>query len=230
MHTGLYNRNRKARNTAVVDYGELLDDGLAELELEQQLGDDQMLMAYVTELMNWNRVYNLTSVRKPADIVTRHVLDSLTLLPYLHGDRILDIGTGAGLPGIPLAIACPEKQFVLLDSSSKKLRFVRQTLGILGLDNVTLEDARIEEYQPERLFDTITCRAFSDLPDFYRYAAHLCADGGKMLAMKGVYPMTEVECLEDKTLIDEIVALKVPGLDAERHLVIMHAGKDQQAN
>jgi len=230
MHTGLYNRNRKARNTAVVDYGELLDDGLAELDLEQQLGDDQMLMAYVTELMNWNRVYNLTSVRKPADIVTRHVLDSLTLLPHLHGDRILDIGTGAGLPGIPLAIACPEKQFVLLDSSSKKLRFVRQTLGILGLDNVTLEDARIEEYQPERLFDTITCRAFSDLPDFYRYAAHLCADGGKMLAMKGVYPMTEVECLEDKTLIDEIVALKVPGLDAERHLVIMHAGKDQQAN
>ncbi len=230
MHTGLYNRNRKGRNTSVVDYGELLDDGLAELELEQQLGDDQMLMAYVTELMNWNRVYNLTSVRKPADIVTRHVLDSLTLLPYLHGDRILDIGTGAGLPGIPLAIACPEKQFVLLDSSSKKLRFVRQTLGILGLDNVTLEDARIEEYQPERLFDTITCRAFSDLPDFYRYAAHLCADGGKMLAMKGVYPMTEVECLEDKTLIDDIVALKVPGLDAERHLVIMHAGKDQQAN
>ena len=230
MHTGLYNRNRKARNTAVVDYGELLDEGLAELDLEQQLGDDQMLMAYVTELMNWNRVYNLTSVRKPADIVTRHVLDSLTLLPYLHGDRILDIGTGAGLPGIPLAIACPEKQFVLLDSSSKKLRFVRQTLGILGLDNVTLEDARIEEYQPERLFDTITCRAFSDLPDFYRYAAHLCADGGKMLAMKGVYPMTEVECLEDKTLIDDIVALKVPGLDAERHLVIMHAGKDQQAN
>ncbi len=229
MHTGLYNRNRKARNTSVVDYGALLDEGLAELGLAQRLGDDQMLMAYVTELMNWNRVYNLTSVRKPADIVTRHVLDSLTILPHLHGDYILDIGTGAGLPGIPLAIACPEKEFVLLDSSSKKLRFVQQTLGILGLDNVTLEDARIEEYQPEHLFDTITCRAFSDLPDFYRYAARLCADGGRMLAMKGVYPMTEVECLEDKTLIDDIVALKVPGLDAERHLVIMHAGDDQQA-
>jgi 16S rRNA (guanine527-N7)-methyltransferase len=229
MHTGLYNRNRKARNNSVVDYGELLDEGLAELGLEQRLGDDQMLMAYVAELMNWNRVYNLTSVRKPADIVTRHVLDSLSILPYLHGDRILDIGTGAGLPGIPLAIACPEKEFVLLDSSSKKLRFVQQTLGILGLENVTLEGARIEEYRPQQLFDTITCRAFSDLPDFYRYAARLCADGGKMLAMKGVYPMTEVECLEDKSLIDDIVALKVPGLDAERHLAIMHAGKDQQA-
>lgn len=229
MHTGLYNRNRKARNTSAVDYGALLDDGLAELGLEQHLGDDQLLMDYVAELMNWNRVYNLTSVRKPADIVTRHVLDSLTILPHLHGDRILDIGTGAGLPGIPLAIACPEKEFVLLDSSSKKLRFVQQTLGILGLDNVTLADARVEEYQPESLFDTITCRAFSDLPDFYRYATRLCAADGRMLAMKGVYPMTEVECLEDKTLIDEIVALKVPGLDAERHLVIMHAGDDQQA-
>ena len=229
MHTGLYNRNRKARNTAVIDYGVLLDDGLAELGLEQRLGDDQMLMAYVTELMNWNRVYNLTSVRKPADIVTRHVLDSLTVLPHLHGDGILDIGTGAGLPGIPLAIACPEREFVLLDSSNKKLRFVRQTLGILGLDNVTLEDARIEEFQPERLFDSITCRAFSDLPDFYRFAARLCAEGGRMLAMKGVYPMTEVECLKDKAVIDDIVALKVPGLDAERHLVIMHAADDQQA-
>lgn len=230
MHTGLYNRNRKARNTSAVDYGALLDNGLAELGLEQQLGDDQKLMDYVAELMNWNRVYNLTSVRKPADIVTRHVLDSLTILPHLHGDRILDIGTGAGLPGIPLAIACPEKEFVLLDSSSKKLRFVQQTLGILGLDNVKLENARVEEYQPESLFDTITCRAFSDLPDFYRYAARLCSVGGRMLAMKGVYPMTEVECLEDKALIDEIVALKVPGLDAERHLVIMQAGDDQQAD
>lgn len=230
MHTGLYNRNRKTRNTSVVDHGALLDEGLAELGLEQRLGDDQLLMAYVTELMNWNRVYNLTSVRKPADIVTRHVLDSLTILPHLRGDRILDIGTGAGLPGIPLAIACPEREFVLLDSSSKKLRFVRQTLGILQLDNVTLEDARIEEYQPERLFDTITCRAFSDLPDFYRYAARLCAADGRMLAMKGVYPMTEVECLQDKEIIDEIVALKVPGLDAERHLVIMQSREDHQVS
>lgn len=223
MHTGLYNRNRKGRNNNFVDPAELLDDGLCELELEERLGGDELLMKYVTELMNWNRVYNLTSVRKPTDIVSRHILDSLTILPHLHGDRILDIGTGAGLPGIPLAIACPERDFVLLDSSSKKLRFVRQTLGILNLDNVMLEDSRVEEYQPEKLFDTVICRAFSDLPDFYRYAARLCNAGGKMLAMKGVYPMTEVECLDDKAVIDEVVTLKVPGLDAERHLVIMHA-------
>jgi 16S rRNA (guanine527-N7)-methyltransferase len=223
MHTGLYNRNRKGRNNNFVDPAELLEDGLYELELEERLGGDGLLMEYVTELMNWNRVYNLTSVRKPTDIVTRHILDSLTILPHLNGERILDIGTGAGLPGIPLAIACPEREFVLLDSSSKKLRFVQQTLGILNLDNVTLEDSRVEEYQPEALFDTVISRAFSDLPDFYRYAARLCNEGGKMLAMKGVYPMTEVECLEDKSVIDDVVTLKVPGLDAERHLVIMHA-------
>jgi len=174
MHTGLYNRNRKGRNNHFVDPAALLEDGLAELELDERLGGDDLLMEYVTELMNWNRIYNLTSVRKPTDIVTRHILDSLTILPHLHWERILDIGTGAGLPGIPLAIACPEREFVLLDSSSKKLRFVQQTLGILKLDNVTLEDCRVEEYQPDVRFDTVICRAFSDLPDFYRYAARLC--------------------------------------------------------
>ena len=230
MHTGLYNRNRKGRSNNFVDPAELLEDGIYELELEERLGGDELLMEYVTELMNWNRVYNLTSVRKPTDIVTRHILDSLTILPYLHGERILDIGTGAGLPGIPLAIACPERDFVLLDSSSKKLRFVQQTLGILNLDNVTLEDSRVEEFQPEALFDTVICRAFSDLPDFYRYAARLCNEGGRMLAMKGVYPMTEVECLDDKSVIDDVVSLKVPGLDAERHLVIMHAAESSQGD
>lgn len=222
MYTGLYNRNRKGRKNSFVDPGDLLEDGILELGLEERLGGDELLMMFVTELMNWNRVYNLTSVRKPTDIVTRHILDSLSIMDHLHGDRILDVGTGAGLPGIPLAIACPEREFVLLDSSSKKLRFVQQTLGILKLDNVTLENARVDEYRPEKLFDTIVCRAFSDLPDFYRNTSHLCNSGGCMLAMKGVYPMTEVESLEDKSVISDVVSLKVPGLDAERHLVKMH--------
>ena len=222
MYTGLYNRKRKGRKSSFVDPGELLEDGILELGLEERLGGDNLLMEFVTELMNWNRVYNLTSVRKPTDIITRHILDSLTILDYLHGDRILDIGTGAGLPGIPLAIACPEREFVLLDSSSKKLRFVQQTLGVLKLDNVTLKNIRVDEYRTDNPFDTVVCRAFSDLPDFHRFASPLCNTGGRMLAMKGVYPMTEVESLEDKSVISDVISLKVPGLDAERHLVIMN--------
>jgi len=223
MHTGLYNRNRKGRNNEYEDPAVLLEQGLCELGLEERLADDSLLIDYVTELMNWNRVYNLTSVRKPGDIITRHILDSLSILPSLTGNRILDIGTGAGLPGIPLAIACPEREFVLMDSSSKKLRFVQQTLGILLLENVSLENTRVEDYQPEVRFDTIVCRAFSDLHDFHRHAARLCSDTGRLLAMKGVYPMTEIECLEDKDIIEEVITLKVPGLDAERHLVSMLA-------
>ncbi len=221
MYTGLYNRNRKGRNNHFVDPSELLEDGILELGLEERLGGDELLMEYVTELMNWNRIYNLTSVRKPTDIITRHILDSLSIIEHLSGDRVLDVGTGAGLPGIPLAIACPEREFVLLDSSSKKLRFVQQTLGILKLDNVRLENVRVDDYRPETLFDTTICRAFSDLPDYYRYAEPLCNRDGSMLAMKGVYPMTELECLEDIGVSAEVVALKVPGLDAERHVVCM---------
>lgn len=202
---------------------DLLEDGLYELGLDEQLAGDDRLMEFITELMNWNRIYNLTSVRKPTEIVTRHILDSLTVLPYLHGRRVLDIGTGAGLPGIPLAVAAPEREFTLLDSSSKKLRFVQQTLAIITLDNVTLENRRIEDYQPEERFDTIICRAFSDLQELHRHASRLTAQDGRILAMKGVYPMTEIECLEDKDVVDEVIPLKVPGMDAQRHLVCMHA-------
>lgn len=220
----MYNRTYrgKSQQGKFVNPEDLLEDGLYALGLEERLAGDDRLMEFITELMNWNRIYNLTSVRKPTEIVTRHILDSLSVLPYLKGERILDVGTGAGLPGIPLAIACPEREFVLLDSSSKKLRFIQQTLGILNLDNVVLEHARIEDYQPETLFDTVICRAFSDLHDLCRHAARLCVAEGRLLAMKGVYPMTEIECLEDKSVIDDVVSLDVPGLDAERHVVVMH--------
>ncbi|MDH3899559.1 MAG: 16S rRNA (guanine(527)-N(7))-methyltransferase RsmG [Gammaproteobacteria bacterium] len=220
----MYNRTyrSKSQHGKFVSPEDLLEEGLYGLGLEEELTGDDRLMEYITELMNWNRVYNLTSVRRPAEIVTRHILDSLSVIPHLNGDRILDIGTGAGLPGIPLAIACPEREFVLLDSSSKKLRFVQQTLGILELDNVTLEHTRIEDYRPDELFTTVICRAFSDLGDMYQYAKHVCAPDGRMLAMKGVYPMAEIEGLENKDVIDDVVSLSVPGLDADRHLVLMN--------
>jgi 16S rRNA (guanine527-N7)-methyltransferase len=202
---------------------DLLEDGIYDLGLEERLAGDSRLMEYITELMNWNRVYNLTSVRKPAEIVTRHILDSLSILPYLEGRRVLDIGTGAGLPGIPLAIACPEREFVLLDSSSKKLRFVQQTLAILKLDNVSIERARIEDYRPQERFDSVVCRAFSELRELYRHTARLCTGAGRVLAMKGIYPVAEIEALEDRNVIEQVVSLTVPGLEAERHLVCMLA-------
>jgi 16S rRNA (guanine527-N7)-methyltransferase len=221
----MYNRRftTRGRQEKFVQPEDLLEDGIYELGLEERLAGDDRLMEYITELMNWNRIYNLTSVRKPTEIVTRHILDSLSILPYLAGTRILDIGTGAGLPGIPLAIACPEREFVLLDSSSKKLRFVQQTLAILKLDNVTLEHRRVEDYQPQERFDSVMCRAFSELREIYRHAARLCNQGGRVLAMKGIYPVAEIESLDDRQVIEQVVPLTVPGLDAERHLVCMQA-------
>ncbi|NNG12441.1 MAG: 16S rRNA (guanine(527)-N(7))-methyltransferase RsmG [Halobacteria archaeon] len=217
------------RHGRSADPEELLAKGLRELGLEDALAGDDRLMVYISELMNWNRVYNLTSVRRPAEIVTRHILDSLSIIPYLVGKRVLDIGTGAGLPGIPLAVASPELDFYLLDSSSKKLRFVQQIVATLDLDNVVLEHARVESYQPDEQFDTVICRAFSDLHDLYRHTARLCTPESRILAMKGVYPMTEIEGLEDKSVIEDVFTIHVPGLDAERHLVCMnmaaeHAG------
>jgi len=219
----MYNRRftNRGRQEKFVQPEDLLEDGIYELGLEERLAGDDRLMEFITELMNWNRIYNLTSVRKPTEIVTRHILDSLSILPYLEGRRVLDIGTGAGLPGIPLAIACPEREFVLLDSSSKKLRFVQQTLAILKLDNVTLEHRRIEDYQPQERFDSVICRAFSELREIYRHAARLCNRSGRILAMKGIYPVAEIESLDDRKVIEQVVPLTIPGLDAERHLVCM---------
>jgi len=225
----MYNRTYRGKSQQgnFVNPEDLLEDGLYELGLDEELAGDDRLMEYITELMNWNRIYNLTSVRKPTEIVPRHILDSLSVIPHLKGNRILDIGTGAGLPGIPLAIACPEREFVLLDSSSKKLRFIQQTLTILDLDNVSLEHTRIEDYRPDSLFDTVICRAFSDLRDLYQHAMRLCVADGRMLAMKGIYPMAEIESLENKDVIDDVVSLHVPGLDADRHLVLMHPTTNQ---
>lgn len=179
------------------------------------------LLHYIALLAKWNRVYNLTSVRKPQDMLTRHILDSLVVLPHIKGPRLLDVGTGAGLPGMVLAIAKPDWHVVLLDSSGKKLRFVRQAVTELGLDNASVEHHRIEDYRPDTAFDTIISRAFSSLDEMYKHCARLCAAEGRLFAMKGVYPLAEIEALEHPELVIASHALTVPGLDAQRHLVQM---------
>ena len=160
-------------------------------------------------------------------MVTRHLLDSLVILPYLHGNKILDVGTGAGLPGIPLAIAAPEKEFVLLDSNSKKTRFVNQVVSELGLENVSVVHSRIEQFQNADGFDTITARAFATLDDLIHQSEHLCvadASGEKKchyLIMKGAYPVAEIDNMPAGYEITQSLALQVPDLDAERHILIV---------
>lgn len=193
--------------------------GLAQAGLTLDVRARRLLLDYIALLVKWNRVYNLTSVRKPQDMLTRHILDSLVVLPFVQGPRVLDVGTGAGLPGMVLAIARPDWQLVLLDSSGKKLRFVRQAAADLGLSNVQVENVRIEDYRPARPFDSIISRAFSSLDDMYRHCAPLCAPSGRILAMKGIYPLAEVEALSDPALVAAAHRLTVPGMDAQRHLI-----------
>ncbi len=183
--------------------------------------DRQRLLVFVRLLAKWNAAYNLTAVRDPEEMVTRHLLDSLVLLPYLHGSRVLDIGTGPGLPGIPLAVARPDCAFTLLDANAKKTRFVTQAVGELGLKNVDVVQERVENYRPEQKFDTLVARAFSSIADMLKSAQHLCAPGGRFLAMKGVYPEQELAAIPADYAVSEVAALKVPGLDAARHLAII---------
>ena len=197
----------------------MLARGLAESGLQLEAAARAKLLEYVALLVKWNRVYNLTSVRKPQDMLTRHILDSLVVLPHVKGPRVLDVGTGAGLPGLVLAIARPDWHVVLLDSSNKKLRFVRQAIADLGLGNASVEHVRIEDYYPDKPFDTLISRAFSSLDEMHKHCARLCAKEGRILAMKGIYPLAEIEALPDRDVVVAAHALKVPGLDAQRHLL-----------
>ena len=198
-----------------------LEQGLITLGAPLAAGDLQKLLAFVRLLAKWNAAYNLTAVREPEEMVTRHVLDSLAVLPYLQGARVLDIGTGAGLPGLPLAVARPDVAFTLLDANAKKTRFVIQAVGELGLKNVEVVQTRVENYRPVEKFDTLVVRAFSGMAEMLENARHLCAPGGRFLAMKGVYPEQEIAAIPADFAVHEAVTLRVPGLDAARHLVII---------
>ncbi len=200
---------------------ERLAAGIAALGLEVSAAQQEKLLRYVALLAKWNQAFNLTSVRDPAEMITRHVLDSLAVGPYLHGSLVLDVGTGAGLPGIPLAILYPDRQFMLLDSNGKKIRFVRQAVMELGLENVEAEQARVEAFQPFERFDVITARAFAELPEILAMTSRLLAPGGCLLALKGRYPAEELAKLAQEAFTVEVLAVEVPGLEAERHLVLL---------
>lgn len=199
----------------------LLTQGLQALNLQLTSSETQKLASFVLLLEKWNQAYNLTAVRDPLQMVTRHILDSLAIAPFVRGPRVLDIGTGAGLPGIPLAVVAPEQEFVLLDSNAKKTQFVTQAVGILGLKNVKVVQERVEKYQPAQKFDTLITRAFAGIADMLSGAGHLCNARGQFLAMKGVYPQEEIAGMPAGFQLDKTEALHVPGLDGARHLVII---------
>jgi 16S rRNA (guanine527-N7)-methyltransferase len=198
------------------DCRNILVSGLAALNLPLNPEQIEQLLAFIQLIAKWNKAYNLTAVRNNEDMTRLHILDSLAILPYIEGKRVIDIGTGAGLPGIPLTICLPDVEFVLLDSNAKKTRFVQQVILELKLKNVSICHSRVEQYQPEQGFDTITTRAFASLPDMMKLTAHLLSENGVLLAMKGQIPEAELAQLHAKTTL---ITIKVPNMEAERCLV-----------
>ena len=198
---------------------ELLAGGARDLGIALEPRRVEELLRLVDALELGNAQFNLTAIRDRMGMLRKHVLDSLSLQPYLRGVRIADIGTGPGFPGLPLAIVNPQRHFTLVEATGKKARFVVQTAERLGCVNVQVEHARAESYRPFEPFDTVVARALSSLADFAAYAGHLCAPNGRLLAMKGKRPDEEVSALPKAFRVLAIHRLKVPGLDDERHLV-----------
>lgn len=198
---------------------------LAEMGIELDAATQAKQLDYLALLAKWNKTYNLTAIHEPERMLTHHLLDSLALLPHVSAERLFDVGSGGGLPGIPLAIARPEMRVTVLDSNHKKAAFMQQAVIELKLGNVEVVCDRSEAYKPEAPYPQIVCRAFSDLSDFVRATRHALAPGGEWLAMKGVYPNEELAQLKGARLKRDVV-LHVPGLEAERHLIVLQAEEE----
>jgi 16S rRNA (guanine527-N7)-methyltransferase len=196
----------------------ILISGLETLNLSFKPEQIEQLLGFIKLIAKWNKAYNLTAVRNNEDMARLHILDSLAILPHIEGKRVIDIGTGAGLPGIPLAIFLPDVEFVLLDSNAKKTRFVQQVILELKLKNVSVIHSRVEDYQPELGFDIITTRAFTNLADMVKMTVHLLSPDGVLLAMKGLIPEAELAEINAKTTL---IPISVPEVEAERCLVLI---------
>ncbi len=200
---------------------EAIEKALAELGQLYPQHAAEKCTALVEELVRWNQRVNLTAIRDPQEMISGHLLDSLSARPLLKGSRVLDVGTGAGFPGLPLAIVEPQWSFTLIDSNNKKVRFVEHIAGLLGLGNVTAIKARTEDFAPGKRFDTVIARAVAALPRLVEIAGHHVGEGGVFVALKGRYPAAELEQLPD-TWDSNVTELKVPGLEAgSRHAVLI---------
>ena len=197
-----------------------IGDGAAKLGIELDSTQRGQLLVYLQEMVRWGRAYNLTAIRDIEQMVPLHLLDSLSVIPHVRGPRVIDLGTGAGLPGIPLAVVKPGFQVWLMDSSAKKCRLLRHVATRLGLKNVEVIQSRAENYRPEQGFDTVVARAVGTLGLLMDLSAHLCEPGGQLLAMKGQYPEAELAEAGDGWKVDNVLALKAPGVEADRHLVV----------
>jgi 16S rRNA (guanine527-N7)-methyltransferase len=207
-----------------VDSGRLLTDlqqGCERLGLGLTETQNHQLVQYLELLAKWNRAYNITAIRDPRAMVPLHLLDSLSVLPYIRAQRVIDVGTGGGLPGIPLAISCPDKHVTLLDSNGKKTRFLFQVKQALALDNVTVVHSRVERYQPDELFEGVISRAFASVSAMLSGCRHLLLPDGQFYAMKGVFPQSELSELEKPYIVDASHPLHVPGVEGERCLLVI---------
>ena len=202
-----------------------LSRGLVALGLDLPPSAQEKLLAFAALLGKWNKVYNLTALRDAEQVISHHLLDSLAVLPHLrNAKRLADIGSGGGLPGIPLAIARPDLQVALVESNQKKSAFEQQAKIELGLANVSVHCERVEAWQPEEKCDVVVSRAFSDIAEFVKLSGHLLAEGGALLAMKGVHPYEEIAQLPAGWRVAEVIPLQVPGVEGARHLVRVERG------
>ena len=201
-----------------------LEQGIAALGLALSADAVERLLDYQALLERWNAAYNLTAIRDPAEMVTRHLLDSLAILPFVQGQTLADLGTGPGLPGIPLAIAAPGRQILLVDSNGKKVRFLREAIRALKLDGVRALQSRVEDVEGQ--YDCVTARAFASLADMLAWGGHLLAPGGVWLAMKGKTPEEELAGVPPGFAVRGVHALAVPGLEAERSVVVLGRSAD----